>query len=283
MKAQTLRSSVSGEAAKVQVLEEARLIDRHQGPEAHGDRRELPEIRHQPRMRVGGKPPAVDLLAEVHELVLRQPALEESAGIDAGRGMTLHVDEIAAMRVRRGAPEVHEAGVVERGGGLEARDMAAELGGFLVRLEHDGEGVPADRGADAVLDGAVARMGRLPLDRDRVEIGGVRRIRDRRAPAPCTFHDLFEEKVKAFRTADLQHAFDRIEPFPGLERITVAGLVQGSLPMRDASKMWIAVGGKRTQPAPLQAPAQRAGAAASRAPPIPNEPIRGAPEDVSVT
>ncbi|MFT3725610.1 MAG: hypothetical protein QM773_18770 [Hyphomonadaceae bacterium] len=44
-----------GEAAVLQVSQEARLIDRHHRAEAHRDRRELPEIRHQPRMRIGRK------------------------------------------------------------------------------------------------------------------------------------------------------------------------------------------------------------------------------------
>ena len=41
-----------GQAAALQVLHEARLVDRHQRAEAHRDRRELPEVRHQPRVRV---------------------------------------------------------------------------------------------------------------------------------------------------------------------------------------------------------------------------------------
>ena len=181
-------------------------------------------------------------------------------------------------------PEVHEAGVVERRGGLEARDVAAELGGFLVRLAARWRAA-FQRMAERMRC-SMSRspgMGRLPLDRDRVEIGrrspntGPARPGAVHLPPPVRGES---EGVPARRPPARLRP---IEPFPGLERITVAGLVQGSLPMRDASKMWIAVGGKRTQPAPLQAPAQRAGAAASRAPPIPNEPIRGAPEDVSVT
>ena len=42
-----------GQAAALQVLHEAGLVDRHQRAEAHRDRRELPEVRHQPRVRVG--------------------------------------------------------------------------------------------------------------------------------------------------------------------------------------------------------------------------------------
>ena len=36
----------------VQIFQEARLVDRHQWPETHRDRGELPELRHQPRVRI---------------------------------------------------------------------------------------------------------------------------------------------------------------------------------------------------------------------------------------
>ena len=80
---QTFRSRRVGEAPALQIAQEARLIDRHQRPEAHRHRRKLPEVRHQPGMRIGGKPVAADLLAEVDELVLAQPPFHEGAGVNA--------------------------------------------------------------------------------------------------------------------------------------------------------------------------------------------------------
>ena len=92
-----------GEAAALQVLEEARLVDRHQRAEAHRDGRELPVVRHQPGMRVGAEPLAVDLLAELEQPLLGEPALDEAAGVDAGRAVALDVDQVAAMARRVGA------------------------------------------------------------------------------------------------------------------------------------------------------------------------------------
>ncbi len=43
------------QAAVVEVAVEARLVDRADRPEAHRDRRELPEVGHQARVRVGGQ------------------------------------------------------------------------------------------------------------------------------------------------------------------------------------------------------------------------------------
>jgi len=53
-----------GNAAGVQVLEEACLVNGHQRPQAHGHGGELPEIRHQLGVRVAGKALAIHLLAE---------------------------------------------------------------------------------------------------------------------------------------------------------------------------------------------------------------------------
>ena len=59
---QTRRSAVVGEAAILEVAQETRLIDRADRPDAHRAGRKLPEIRHQPGMRVGAQAAAADLL-----------------------------------------------------------------------------------------------------------------------------------------------------------------------------------------------------------------------------
>ena len=58
--------AVSAMPRPCEVLHEARLVDRHDRAEAHRDGRELPEVRHQPRVRVRRQPcrRGRDLLAE---------------------------------------------------------------------------------------------------------------------------------------------------------------------------------------------------------------------------
>ena len=54
------------EAAVLQILHEAGLVDCVQGADAHGDRRKLPEILHEPRVRVAGQAGfTAELVAEV--------------------------------------------------------------------------------------------------------------------------------------------------------------------------------------------------------------------------
>ncbi|PAV69064.1 hypothetical protein WR25_17416 [Diploscapter pachys] len=48
--------------AMMQVAHEARLIDRIERADAHGTCGKLPEVRHQPRVRIGAQPVAADLL-----------------------------------------------------------------------------------------------------------------------------------------------------------------------------------------------------------------------------
>src|SRR5215218_1555566 len=223
-----------GEAAALQVPQEARLVDRHQRAEAHGDGRELPEVGHQPGVRVGGDALAVDLLAEVQQLLLGQPPFEEGAGVEARRGVALHVHEVAAVLLGGAVPEVLEADVVERRRGLEAGDVAAEFRTLLVGAQHDGERVPTDVGADAVLDGAVAGVSRLALGRDGVEVGRRRRVRHRRAAAARAPEQLVEQEGGAVLALDLDHAFQGVEPFPRLGGVDVrlrAAHAGGSLPM----------------------------------------------------
>ena len=197
-----------GQAAALQVLQEARLVDRHQRAEAHGDGRELPEIRHQPGMRIGGQAAAVDFLAEAEQLLLGQPALDEGARVDAGRAVALDVDQVAAVLFGRRAPEVLEADVVQRRRRLEAGDVAAELGAFLVGAQHDRQRVPADQRADAVLDRAIAGMLGFPVRCDRVEVGRCRRIRALACPDGALGQQLVEQEGSAILALDFDDSIE---------------------------------------------------------------------------
>jgi hypothetical protein len=99
-----------GNAAGVQVLEKPGLVDRHQWSEAHRNRRELPEIRHQLRVGIGREPLAVDFLPEVDHLLLGEAAFQEGPSIQPWRTVSLEVHQIAAVTFMRRMPEVVHAG-----------------------------------------------------------------------------------------------------------------------------------------------------------------------------
>ena len=144
------------EPAILQVLHEARLVDRHQRSQAHRHGRELPEVGHQPGMRIARDPLAVDLLPEVVELLVGQATEQVRARVDAGGGMALHEDEVAAVLVGGRVPEMVEADVVQRRGGGEARDVPADVR-VLVRAQR-----PSPSSSSARTSGSCARSAGRP-------------------------------------------------------------------------------------------------------------------------
>src|SRR5262249_29268555 len=90
-----------GELVVLQILQESGLIDRHQRPEPHRHGRKLPEIRHQPGVRIARQAFAAGLLPEIENLFLAQPSLEKGARVDPGRAVTLDENQIAAMSIGR--------------------------------------------------------------------------------------------------------------------------------------------------------------------------------------
>jgi hypothetical protein len=108
-----LASGGIGNAAPVQIFQEPRLVDRHQRPEPHRHGGELPEVGHQPGMRIRRQALAASLLSERQQRLFAEPSFHEGTRIDAGGGVTLHVDQIAPMIGRRRVPEMPEADIVE--------------------------------------------------------------------------------------------------------------------------------------------------------------------------
>ena len=104
------------------------------------------------------------------EVVLGQAALEERAGVDAGRGVALEVDVVAGVAVVLAAEEVVEADLVQAGRAGERGEVAADAVGVLVGSHHHHRRVPADEGADAPLDVLVAGEPRLGLAGDGVDV-----------------------------------------------------------------------------------------------------------------
>ena len=111
-------------------------------------------------MRIGAEARAAGLLAVVRELFLGEPALEERARVDAGRGMRLEEHEVAAAAGRGGAEEVVEPDLEDLGRGRVARDVAAEFARGLVGAHHHGQRVPAHDRGEALLERDVARDAR---------------------------------------------------------------------------------------------------------------------------
>ena len=128
-----LRVRRLAQPAILEVAIEPRLVDRHDRAEAHRDRGELPEVRHQPRVGIGRQPPALgELLPEVVQLLDRESPLEECARVNPRRGVALEVHEVAFAVLRASLEEVVEPHLVERGRRRVGGDVATDAFGQAV-------------------------------------------------------------------------------------------------------------------------------------------------------
>ena len=67
------------------------------GAKPHRDRRELPEIRHQIRMRIGRQSAALgEFLAEIVQVLFVQAGLPETPRINARRSVSLEINHVPA-------------------------------------------------------------------------------------------------------------------------------------------------------------------------------------------
>src|SRR5205814_3197124 len=146
------RAARVDEPAVMEVAVESRLVDRRERAEAHRDRGELPEVRHEPRVWVRREALAGDdLTPEVGELILGEPALEVRAGVDAGRCVPLEEDLVAGFAPVLAAEEVVEPHLVEaRGRGVRG-EVAADPGELVIGPQDHRRGVPPDESADPYL------------------------------------------------------------------------------------------------------------------------------------
>jgi hypothetical protein len=208
------------ETAAVQVFHEARLIDRLDRAEAHRNRRELPEIGHQPRMRVGRDALAVDFLAETVHLFVGQPAEQVRARIDAGNRMPLEEDQVAAVLFRRRVPEPRETDIVERRRRSEGSDMAPDIAVPVGANDHR-HGVPADVVMNPDFQVGIAGILRLLVDRNGVDVFGGGTVRKVDSLLARLCNQAFDQEVGALGALSVDDAAQGVLPFLGLLRVRI--------------------------------------------------------------
>src|ERR1700728_2166527 len=161
-----------------EILDEPCVIDRLDRAQSHRHRGKLPEIGHQPRMRIGRQSSTwLQLATEVLQLLLGYTALEIRAGINSRGGMALKINNVAVTVFGLGAEEVIEGDFVQRGGGGEGRNMSADTFLDLIGAHDHGQGVPADKALNTPFHFLTAGKRSLVLRRNGVL---VRRSRCKR-------------------------------------------------------------------------------------------------------
>ena len=215
------------DVAVLEVPVESGLVERRDRPEAHRHRRELPEVGHQARVRVRREAPpaAPDLTPEVVEVVLGEAPFEERAGVHARRRVALVVDVVAGAAIVLAAEEVVEPDLVQRGRAGIGRQVTADAVGGLVGPHHHHRRVPADERPDAPLDVLVAGEPRLLLARDRVDVRGRHRGRERHLARRCPLHQAGEQVAGPGLAVSVDDGVEAVQPLLGLGRIDVGQLV----------------------------------------------------------
>ncbi len=215
-----------GDPAVLQVAVEVGLVDGVERAEPHRDGRELPEIRHQSGVGVGRQAAragvtALELAAEVFQLVLAQPPLHVGPGVDARGGVALEINLVAGLPVGLAPEEVVEADLIQAGRAGEGGQMAADPLGRVVGPHHHDGGVPADVGPDAALDVLVAGEPGLLVGRDGVDV----RRRDGGGKAdlvgPGPLEELHEQEASPGLAVGVEDGIEGVDPFRRLLRIDV--------------------------------------------------------------
>ena len=219
------------DAAVVQVVVEPRLVDGVQRAQAHRHGGELPEVGHQPRVRVGRQAAAgvAVLLAEAVELIGAEPALQEGAGVDPGGGMALDEHLVAAAGMRLASEEVVEADLVERRGRGVGRNVAAHADSRSLRAVHHDGRVPSDPRPVATFDVLVAGEPRLQLGRDGVDVVGRRQRGDGHPLLAGPLQQPQHQVARPRRPRALQQFVEGLQPLRRLLGIDVGQIGRHAL------------------------------------------------------
>jgi hypothetical protein len=136
--------------------------------------------------------------------------------------VALDEHEVAAVFARRRVPEVIEADVVQHRRRCEARDVAADVR-LLVARSTIAIAFQRTSGG-SLLDVEVAGKLDLLLDRDRVDVRGVRGERQVGAGPPRLVDQRLDQELRAIRSFGREHAIERGEPLLRFLRIDVGTL-----------------------------------------------------------
>ena len=151
------------------------------------------------------------------QLLLGNATFQIRAGVHAGRGVALKVDQVAIAGFSSRLQKMIEGDFVKRGGGGKSGNVAANAFLDLVGAHHHGQRIPAHHALDAALHFLAAGKGRLLPRSDGVLVGsggGKGKIHAGRAPR--VQRQLLQQSSRPLRATLGQNIVQRIEPLSSL-------------------------------------------------------------------
>ena len=134
-------------------------------------------------MRIAAKSTArLQFLPKVFEFALRQASLEKGSGVHPRRRVTLEVNQITRIaRFTTSTEKVIEGDFIEGCAAGERADVTTDLAtdqspmviGLFVGANHHGHRVPTNDALDPAFGFTIARIRRLFVRRDRIDIRRV--------------------------------------------------------------------------------------------------------------
>jgi hypothetical protein len=134
--------------------------------------------------------------------------------------VTLEENQVATVRLGGRVPEPRKADVIERGGRGEGGDVAADVG-ILVGTNDHGHGVPADVVVNLDFEVGIARVFRLLVDRNRIDVFGCCAVGDVDSLFARLLDHAFDQVVRTVGAFLVDDATERVLPFLRFLRIGV--------------------------------------------------------------
>jgi len=172
-------------------------------------------------VRVGREaaPGVAQFPAEVPELGLGETPLQECARVDAGGGVALEVDQVAARGIVLPPEEVVEADLVQSGGRGVGGDVPPDAALFPVGPNHHGHGIPAEDALHAPLDLPVSRESGLGMPGNGVQVRGVGGVGKGDPELGRPALELAQEPADPVGAPGLDDVIEGLEPLRRLEAL----------------------------------------------------------------
>ena len=204
----------------LQIPEEAGLVHGHQWRQPHRHGRQLPEVGHQPGVRIRRETGfARAFPAKTFQLLPGQPAFQVGPGINPRRTMTLEVGDVPGVVSGSRMQEMVEGHLPQRGRRSVGGNVPADAVVLAIGTNHHRHRVPADHVLDAPFELAIAGIRWLLGGRNGVDIGRLEPCCGLDAVPPCPLRKRRQQLVNPARSISLGQVVERLVPFGQFLRI----------------------------------------------------------------